>query len=109
MTLKLPAAIAAYYDAEARNDFTALSEAFAADGVVTDEGRTITGRAAIAAWMADSKAKYGHRTEPGAMHEEDGAYVVSSRVSGAFPNSPVTLNQRFRLADDGAIRSLGIS
>ena len=38
MSIKLPAPIAAFFDAESRNDGDALSRVFAEDGVVLDEG-----------------------------------------------------------------------
>ncbi len=107
MTITCPEPIAAYYAAEQANDFEALARCFAADARVLDEGRTIAGRAEIAAWMADAKRRYQHRTEVLNVREHDGAHVVSVRVSGQFPNSPVTLEQSFRLAD-GAIQALEI-
>jgi uncharacterized protein (TIGR02246 family) len=107
MATTLPDAIASYYAAQAADDFEALARCFAPDGTVGDEGHSRQGRAAIAAWMAEAKGKYHHRTEILGASERDGAHVVTVRVSGQFPNSPVTLEQRFRLAG-GAIRSLEI-
>lgn len=107
MTAALPDEIASYYAAEHINNFEALANCFTPDATVRDEGETRTGRATIAAWMADAKEKYQHRSEVVGVEERDGAHVVSVRVSGNFPNSPVTLEQRFRLAG-GAIQSLEI-
>lgn len=100
--------IGSYYAAEEANDFEALARCFAGAGTVRDEGETRQGRAAIAAWMAEAKRKYRHRTEVMSADERDGVHIVSVRVSGQFPNSPVTLENRFRLAD-GAIQSLEIA
>jgi hypothetical protein len=33
-----------------------------------------------------------------AARQDGDAWIVSVRVSGSFPNSPVTLEQRFRLS-----------
>jgi hypothetical protein len=101
MTTRLPDPISAYYRAESRNDFETLAHLFAVDGVVFDEGETMRGRTAIAAWMAGAKAKYNHRTEALDAREEGGAWIVSVRLSGDFPNAPITLEQRFRLTEDG--------
>ena len=106
MITTLPDAIASYYAAERAGDFEALARCFAPDATVRDEGQARIGRAAIAAWMAEAKDKYRHQTEVLGAGERDGAYVVSVRVSGR-PNSPVTLEQSFRLAD-GEIQSLEI-
>jgi len=100
MTDQLPKPIAAYYAAEKALDFTALGLCFQVNGTVRDEGSVRTGRDAIAAWKAEAKAKYRHETEIVDFHEQDGAYFVSTRVSGPFPGSPVLLTQKFTLADD---------
>jgi len=108
MTITLPGPISAYYVAEQSSDFEALARCFTVAGVVRDEGREIEGRVAIAAWMAEAKAKYHHRTEVVSAREADGGWLVRARVSGSFPNSPITLDQSFRLAD-GLIAVLEIS
>jgi hypothetical protein len=100
MATKLPEPIRAYFDAENRNDFGALARLFAVDGLVRDEGETMRGRPAIAAWMAGAKAKYRHRSEVLETAEEGGVWIVSVRLSGDFPNAPITLTQRFRLAEN---------
>jgi len=107
MTITLPPPIGAYFRAEESNDFDAVARCFLSGGVVRDEGRLIEGRPAIAAWMAEAKTKYHHRTEVLSAHEADGDWLVSVRVSGSFPNSPITLEQAFRLTD-GAIAALDI-
>ncbi len=108
MTIKLPDAIASYYAAEKASDFNALAAAFADDATLRDEGATKRGPAAIAAWLAQAKNKYHHSTENAGVEEKDGAYIVSTKVSGEFPGSPVMLKQSFRLAG-GAIKSLEIA
>jgi hypothetical protein len=62
--LKLPEPLAAYFRAEKRDDPEAVAQCFAHHAVVRDEGRTITGVAAIREWMTDAKRKYGHTVEP---------------------------------------------
>jgi hypothetical protein len=91
--------LAAYYAAEEAGDFEALAAAFAQDGEVRDEGRTHSGRPAIARWMKEAKAKYRHRNEVQTVEEADGGERVTVRVSGDFPGSPVTLTQVFRVKD----------
>jgi ketosteroid isomerase-like protein len=94
----LPGPISDYYSAESRNDSDALARLFSADCIVRDEGQTFNGRAAVASWMKHAKAKYSHRTEVLSARQDGDAWIVSVRVSGSFPNSPVTLVQRFRLS-----------
>ena len=107
MTDMLPHPIAAYYSAGEAHDFEALALCFAPDGAVRDEGAVQTGRAAIAAWAANAYAQYKHESEVLGSREQDGVHIVSVRVSGQFPGSPVQLTQRFDLAE-GEIRSLEI-
>ncbi|MCX5517691.1 nuclear transport factor 2 family protein [Kaistia defluvii] len=107
MTDKLPHPVTAYYSTAAAHDFEALAHGFAVDGVVRDEGAVRTGRAAIATWAANAYAQYKHETEVLGAREQDGVHVVSVRVRGEFPGSPVQLTQRFALAGD-EIRSLEI-
>ena len=106
MSLKLPTPIAAYFAAEAQGDFVKLAECFTPDGRVRDEGQVHEGPTAIAAWIADAKRRYGHKTEPLSVTEGDGV-VVTTRLSGQFPGSPIEVRQKFELAGD-KIRSLVI-
>lgn len=108
MTPPLPDPIAAYYAAEQANDAEALSRCFAREAIVRDEGATRHGRAEIAAWMAEAKHRYQHRTEILSATAEGDTVTVAVRISGRFPNSPAHASQVFTLAD-GAIRMLVIA
>jgi SnoaL-like domain len=104
MSITLPKPIAAYFAAE---NAGALARCFASNGVVHDEGRSFTGRAAIERWNATAGAKYHHTVVPLSATDGDGAIVVLCQVVGDFPGSPVELQHVFRL-DDEAIASLEI-
>lgn len=97
--LNLPEPIAAYFDID-RRDGKAVAQCFTKDGVVMDEGQTHTGPAAIEEWKTAASAKYSYTSEPFAMQQQDDRYIVSSRVSGDFPGSPVHLRFIFRLERD---------
>jgi len=107
MTLKLPDPIAAYVAADNAGDDAALAACFAVDAVVRDEGRTIRGLDAILAWKAESKRKYQYTVEPIAVTEAEGGAVLTGRVSGQFPGSPVELRYVFGLKG-GRIATLEI-
>jgi len=104
--LILPQPIAAYFAADTRSP-EAVALCFATDATVRDEGRTHTGLAAIKAWKAAASAQYTYTAEPFALECKDGLQVVTSRVVGNFPGSPVDLRYRFRL-ERGLIASLEI-
>ena len=105
--LNLPNPIAAYFDAD-RRDGEAMVRCFTPQAVVKDEGQTYSGHAAIKAWKIAASAKYSYTSEPLAEEEKDGRYVVTSRLTGNFPGSPVDLRFVFRL-ERGKIAFLEIS
>ncbi len=104
--LNLPAPIAAYFEAD-RLDARTVARCFTTDGVVLDENARHTGAAAIAAWKNESSARYTYSATPHSVQTQGRAYVVTSRVTGNFPGSPVDLRYTFVLAR-GRIASLEI-
>lgn len=104
--LSLPEPIEAYFEAD-RRDGHAVARCFTTDGVVIDEGRTHAGLAAIAAWKTAASAKFAYLSAPFALEKSDRAYLVTSKVTGDFPGSPVNLRYAFTL-ERGKIASLEI-
>lgn len=107
MPIDLPTPIATYFAVENRGDTDALAQCFAEDAVVRDERQTIDGLAAIKQWKAETIKKYQHSVEPLAWAQKDGHAIVTSRVTGNFPGSPIELQFIFRL-DGNKISSLEI-
>lgn len=105
--LNLPDPIAAYFAAD-RQSADAVSRCFTSQGVVKDEGRTHVGPDAIKAWKQSTSAAYDYTSEPFAVEHTDGVHVVTSRVAGNFPGSPIDLRYAFRL-ERGLIASLEIT
>jgi hypothetical protein len=99
MTLDLPQPIAAYYAAD-KQDSESVAQCYTEDAVVKDEGHTHRGRAAIKQWKADAAAKYQYTTALLDCERKDGTTVVTSRLTGNFPASPVTLRFFFGLEGD---------
>ena len=106
MTLELPKPIAAYFTAD-KGDSEGLSQCFTETAVVKDEGHTYRGRDAIKQWKADASTKYQYTCEPFACERKDGKVIVTSRLIGNFPGSPVNLRFFFEL-DGDKIASLEI-
>lgn len=101
MSIHLPEPVAAYFA-------TNSVDCFAENAVVHDEGGTHQGRAAILEWKEETARKYSFTAKPLAVERENDKWIVSSRVSGNFPGSPVELKYAFRLSDD-QIAELAIS
>jgi hypothetical protein len=100
MDTALPAPIDIYFASENAHDPSAIDRCFAADAIVRDEGRTIKGIAAIKAWRVETGDKYYHTVEPLAVSLRDGKVVVTGKVSGEFPGSPVHLEHIFGINGD---------
>jgi SnoaL-like protein len=100
MMTKLPMPIAIYIDAENSGDREALAQCFAENAMVRDEGQTIEGLAAIKQWKAETKKKYQHTVEPLASVQKDGKTIVTNRLTGNFPGSPIELEFVFTLDGD---------
>ena len=99
MTLDLPKPIAAYFTAD-KGDSEAVAECFTKNAVVKDEGHAYQGRAAIKQWKAEASAKYQYTCEPFACEQKDGKFVVTSKLTGNFPGSPLDLRFFFGLEGD---------
>ena len=96
----LPKPIAVYIAVENNGDTSLLDKCFAEDAVVRDERKTINGLAAIKIWKAETKKKYQHTVDPLRVSEKDGRFIVTNRLTGNFPGSPIELEFLFTLKDD---------
>jgi hypothetical protein len=96
----LPKAIALYVAAENSGDVSLFDQCFAEDAVVRDENETHAGLAAIKKWKAETKKKYQHTVDPLSFVEKDGKTIVTNRLAGNFPGSPIELEFVFTLKDD---------
>jgi hypothetical protein len=99
MKLDLPKPIAAYFSSDT-GDSEAVAQCFTDNAVVKDEGHTHRGRAAIRQWKKAASAKYQYTSEPLDCEETDSKVVVTSRLTGNFPGSPVILRFFFELEGD---------
>ena len=108
MSIEMPKPIAAYFTADAdKSDRDAVARCFTEDAIVKDEGHTYAGRAAIKRWKESSSTKYEYTSEPLTCEETGGKTVITSRLVGNFPGSPVDLRYVFQL-DGDRIASLEI-
>ena len=107
MSISLPPPIDLYFASENANDPSVIDRRFAVGAVVRDEGKTIAGVAAIKAWRIETGEKYHHVVEPLSVSTRDGKVVVTGKVSGSFPGSPINLEHIFEIGG-GRIVSLEI-
>lgn len=107
MTLDLPEPIAAYFIADTQ-DADAVAQCFTENADVKDEGHAYHGRAAIKKWKEAASTKYQYTCEPLACEQKDGRIIVTSRLTGNFPGSPVDLRFGFEL-EGSKIASLEVT
>jgi hypothetical protein len=69
--------------------------------------RSYKGLAAIERWKAETKKKYQHTVEPLAAVQKGDKTIVTNRLTGNFPGSPIELQFIFAL-DGNKIASLEI-
>lgn len=100
MTINLPKAIEAYFEADRTGSPDAIAAAFTENGVVKDKGKTHRGRDAIRAWMADEAQQYSYTVEPFLIATENGKTQVTAHAIGDFPGSPIDLRFFFVVASD---------
>lgn len=103
MSLALPQPIADYFAAD-KADGEAVALCFTEDGIVRDEARTHEGRSAIAEWKNEAAGKYQYTVAPFSIEEKKDRTVVTSKVEGNFPGSPVNLNYNFTLSGNRIAR-----
>ncbi|ESQ82145.1 polyketide cyclase [Asticcacaulis sp. AC466] len=99
MSVDLPASIAAYFTAD-RTERAAVADCFTQTAIVKDEGKTHSGREAIRRWKTESASKYTYVSEPFAVARAGERTIVTSRVTGNFPGSPIDLRYAFTLDGD---------
>jgi ketosteroid isomerase-like protein len=107
VTVSVPGAIEGYLRAVDENDIEALIACFTDDAEVTDEGRVRRGPDEIRAWREQTRSAYRYTAEMLRTDQEGGRYVVTTRLTGNFPGSPVEVPYRFTLRD-GLISTLEI-
>jgi SnoaL-like protein len=100
MIENLPKPIALYIAAENSGDANLFDQCLAENAVVRDEGETHEGLAAIKRWKAETKRKYQHTVFPLTLVEKEGKIVVTNRLTGNFPGSPIELEFVFTLGSD---------
>ena len=98
MSVALPKSIAAYIAGSNAHDPDACAACFTDEAVVRDEGRDRRGLAEIREWKEHVSRKYRPTVDVVDVAETGGRTIVTGRVRGDFPGSPVDLHYAFTLA-----------
>lgn len=106
--MKIPAIITELVTAQNSQDSVAYADCFTSDAKVFDEGHDHHGKEEIKAWIESANAKYQAVMEPIDYSESDGKAVLTAKISGTFPGSPIVLKYNMEIVQE-RIRSLKIT
>ena len=86
-----------------------LSEVFADDAVVTDDGRSYRGIDEVRGWMDGPATEWEVTYTDLSVQATAAGVVVTTRLEGNFPGGVVVLRNTFELNGAGRITSLSIT
>jgi len=107
MRTKIPDIIDAYIQASNSRDADRFGSLFSEDAIVHDEGQEYRGVVAIRKWLASTVKKYVFTLTPIDLSLEKRETVLSVKMEGDFPGSPLSARFRFVLRE-GRIARLDI-
>ena len=105
--MNTPEIITRYLDAANRFDVTGAANCFHVDAHVHDENHDHVGLDAVRDWIGETSRKYRPQLEVLTAKAQADEWLLTVRVSGSFPGSPVDLEYAITLRD-GKISSLKI-
>ena len=105
--MNTPEILIRYLDAANRLDASGAAECFTADAHVHDEGGDYAGPDAVRGWVAETSRKYQPRVEVLSTKRQGAEFLLTVRVTGSFPGSPIELDYAVTLRD-GKIATLKI-
>jgi len=108
MVIDLPPVLDSYFRAASADDIGGIVAHFAPTARVRDEGEWLEGPEQIERWARDTRARYRFTATPLSAQPDGGAWIVTARVEGTFPGSPIELRYRFEL-DERLITRLEIA
>jgi hypothetical protein len=106
--IKLARPIATYIAAANAQDIDAVTACFSEAAVVQDEKQERQGIGAIRKWAEEVSEKYQPTVEALDVTETNGRTILTGRIAGNFPGSPIELRYAFTLSG-GKIERLEIT
>ena len=103
------AAVARYFDLMEEGDKARVIDVFSADATVVDDGHSYVGRAQVLGWLTGPASEFTTTSTWLSVAQDDRASVVTIRLAGDFPGSPVDLRYEFAVGESGLIDSLAIT
>jgi len=101
--MKLPKVIDELIAAQDKYDSRAFAETFSDDATVHDEGKTYHGKTEIRRWNEETNAKYKTKYEPVEVTINGDKIILTTKISGTFPGSPIIIKYHFEIKNDKII------
>ncbi len=107
MKTKFPKLIETYVQASNEKDADAYVSCFTDSATIEDDGDSVKGHHAIGEWFNEVQEKYNSTTEPLSVKESSDELIMTAKVSGSFPGSPLNFDYHMKL-QAGLIQNLRI-
>src|ERR1700730_9667262 len=101
--MNLPKVVADLIAAQDKFDSKAFAENFSDEAIVQYEGKTYHGKKEIRQWNEITNAKYKTKYKPLEISTRGDEIILTTKVSGTFDGSPITLKYQFKLIGDKII------
>jgi len=98
--MELPKVVERFVETQNNYDNKAYTECFTESAIVHDEGKVHTGKEEIRQWIEHANEAYQSSMEPLKYEESGSNGVLTARVSGTFPGSPIVLQFHLGLMND---------
>jgi len=98
--MELPKVVKRFVETQNNYDSKAYTECFTESAIVHDEGKVHTGREEIFQWIEQANEAYQSSMEPVKYEESGSGGILTARVSGTFPGSPIVLQFHLGLKND---------
>ncbi|WP_210151512.1 nuclear transport factor 2 family protein [Chryseobacterium scophthalmum] len=104
--MNLPKVIEELVKSQNEFDSAAYADCFAENAQVFDEGKMHNGKAEIEQWI--DKSNKENRATMELVDYDEKEDILSAKIAGSFPGSPLTLKFHFNIGD-GKIQSLKVT
>jgi hypothetical protein len=98
--MELHQVVEKFIETQNNYDSKAYTECFTDTAIVHDEGKTHIGKAEIRQWIEEANEKYQSVMEPINYEQSGSKAVLTAKVSGTFPGSPIVLQFHLGLKDE---------
>lgn len=105
--MEIPIIIKALVAAQAENNSAKYIDCFSETAIVHDEGQLHSGKRQIRQWNEKTSREYQMTWQPLAYDGTDKKGVLTTKVTGTFPGSPITMQFHFEM-EGGLIQSIAM-